>query len=98
MTEAEKILWGRLRNNKIGYRFVRQFSVKGYVIDFYCPRKRFGIELEGKIHLKTDVRKYDDYRRKYLEAFGINIITLENNEIEYELEKVIRIILYKLTP
>jgi very-short-patch-repair endonuclease len=95
-TKAELIMWEELRRNKLGVKFFRQYSVDGYVLDFYCPKKRLGIELEGEIHKKTDVRKYDEYRRKYLEAFGINIITIENDNINYELEKVIIFIRNKL--
>jgi len=78
-TEAEKIFWEVIRNKKLGARFVRQFSIDGYVIDFYCPKLRLGIELEGEIHKYT--KKYDEYRFKYLQAFGVKILRFTNNEI-----------------
>ncbi|OGD05523.1 hypothetical protein A2379_01015 [Candidatus Amesbacteria bacterium RIFOXYB1_FULL_47_13] len=55
-TETEILLWKELRNNQIGHRFVRQYSVSGYVIDFYCPKYRLGVELEGGIHRKSTFR------------------------------------------
>ena len=56
-TEAEKLLWGRLRNSKLGVKFRRQFSVMGYVVDFYCPQHRLAIELLGSVHNTTAVKR-----------------------------------------
>lgn len=86
-TGAEKFLWGVIRNKKLGVRFVRQFSIDGYVIDFYCPKLRLGVELEGEIHKYT--KEYDNYRIKYLEAFGVKILRLKNEEVLHDLDHVL---------
>lgn len=86
-TDAEKIFWDKVRNKKLGARFVRQFSVDGYVMDFYCPKFRLGIELEGSAHKYK--KKYDEYRIKYLQAFGIKILSFKNKEIINNLETVL---------
>ena len=88
-TEAESILWNVIRNKKIGFRFVRQYSIDGYVMDFYCPREKFGIELDGGIHLREDNIIYDKYREKYINAFCIKILRFRNEEILENLEKVL---------
>jgi very-short-patch-repair endonuclease len=47
-TECERILWRRLRNrNFANYKFRRQHPVDRYILDFYCPQARLGIELDG---------------------------------------------------
>ncbi len=97
-TEAERILWERLRNNKLGVKFRRQYSAMGYVIDFYCPEYKFGIEIEGKIHLKKSKQKYDEYREEYLKALGIKLIKFTNEEVSNEIEKVIDKIKSDTTP
>lgn len=58
-TPQEKLLWKQLQSKKLGYKFIRQYSVDNYVVDFYCPSKRLAIELDGGIHSKTI--KYDKY-------------------------------------
>lgn len=88
-TEVETILWNAIRNKKIGFRFVRQYSIDGYVIDFYCPRERVGIELDGGIHLRKDNITYDRYREKYINAFCIKILRFKNEEILDDLGKVL---------
>jgi very-short-patch-repair endonuclease len=36
MPPAEKILWDKLRANKLGVHFRRQQVIAGFIVDFYC--------------------------------------------------------------
>ena len=59
-TEAEEVMWGILRSRRLnGFKFKRQeaiffedeFSKESFFIaDFYCPRKKLVVELDGGIH------------------------------------------------
>ncbi len=50
-TQAEKILWKKLRNRKImGYRFRRQHPINLFVVDFFCFELMLAIELDGSVH------------------------------------------------
>ena len=53
-TETEVLLWNKLRRRQLGFKFVRQYSVSGYVIDFYAPQIRLAIELDGEYHLNVN--------------------------------------------
>ena len=97
-TPAEKILWMRLRNNQLGAKFRRQFSVRGYVIDFYSSQNRLAIELLGNVHKTPIARKYDNFRREYLKSFWITILEFWNSDIEDDIEKVISEIKKHLSP
>jgi len=53
-------------------RFLRQFSINYFVVDFYCPRLKFAIEIDGGIHFKDDeIIQYDKDRQKIIESLGI---------------------------
>ena len=44
LSEAERILWYRLKNKQIfGYKFRRQYGIEKYVADFYCPKAKLVI-------------------------------------------------------
>jgi very-short-patch-repair endonuclease len=89
-TDAEEKLWELLRNKKLeGFKFIRQYSVGPYILDFYCPKARLGIELDGGFHAKKEVVGYDKNREKGLEKFNIKIIRFWNNEIVNETPKVL---------
>ena len=80
MTYCEKIVWRQLRKKQLGYRFLRQYSVDHFVIDFYCPGLKLAVELDGDVHNLPEQRDYDRARQKYLEAFGIKFIRIKNEE------------------
>ncbi len=79
-TYCEKIVWLHLRKRQLGYRFLRQYSVDHFVIDFYCPELKLAVELDGDVHEIPEQKKYDKARQKYLEEFGIKFIRIKNEE------------------
>jgi very-short-patch-repair endonuclease len=93
-TVGEKLLWSYLRRKQIcGERFLRQYSVDQFVIDFYCPNLHLAIEVDGPIHFKSsDTIEYDKARQKYLENFHIKFLRFLDDEVKINLEKVLKII------
>lgn len=80
MTYCEKVVWINLRRRQLGYRFLRQYSVDHFVIDFYCPELKLAVEIDGDVHDIPEQKKYDSERQKYLEEFGIRFIRIQNEE------------------
>jgi len=80
MTYCEKIVWTHLRKRQLGFRFLRQYSVDHFVIDFYCPELKLAVELDGDVHNLPEQKEYDIARQKYLEKFGIKFIRIKNEE------------------
>jgi very-short-patch-repair endonuclease len=98
MTEAEKILWEKLKNRNIfKARFRRQHPIGIFIVDFYCHEFKLAIELDGEIHLNKEVREYDDGRSHDIEKWGIKILRFTNNEVFTDLETVIDQILKTIT-
>lgn len=87
-TPQEIILWSRIRDNKLGFKFKRQYAVGGYLLDFYCPRKMLCIEIDGSQHIEN--KEYDAQRTKFLNKFGIKVLRFWNNEINTSLDSVIQ--------
>ena len=80
MTEAEKRLWMRLRGRQLNQRrFLRQYSIGSYVVDFYCPKEKLVIELDGGQHSETGVVKYVKQRSDCLSSLGIGVIRFWDN-------------------
>ncbi len=88
-TEPEKIIWYNLRNNKLGHKFLRQYSIEGYIIDFYCPEKRLAVEIDGEYHNTPQVKNYDKYRQRLIEAYNIRFARFTNEEIIYNKKLVL---------
>lgn len=97
-TESEKVLWQKLRNRQInGLKFFRQYSVGGYILDFYCPEIYLGIELDGGQHMNQANKKYDQQRTFYLEANNIRVLRFWNNKVFENLEGVLMKVLSKVS-
>jgi very-short-patch-repair endonuclease len=96
-TPAEKKIWQFLRKKlMLGYKFRRQYGIDGFVIDFYCPRVKLGVEIDGDVHESDDVKIYDLERQKYLEQFGVSFLRFSNEEVLASLETVLGKIELKL--
>jgi len=81
-TSAEAALWTCLRGRRMnGLRWRRQFGVGLYVLDFYCPEARLGIELDGLVHDDPTRNAYDSDRTRALETEGIAVLRFENRQI-----------------
>ena len=90
MTRAESLLWLHVRNRQIrGYRFLRQYSIGCYVVDFYCPQLRLAIEADGESHATEDAVTYDRNRQEKIEAYGIQFLRFKDEEIFHTMEGVL---------
>ena len=75
-----------------GRKFRRQHSVGSYVLDFYCPAEKLGIELDGEVHFNERAIEHDRERRLFLEYFGIRVLRFENRAVFDEPELVVETI------
>lgn len=82
MPRAEIFLWARLKKKQImGYKFRRQHSIGYYVIDFYCPKLKLAIEVDGDSHFSEEGKKYDLKRENYIKSFGIRFLRITNLDV-----------------
>ena len=88
-TSHEKIIWNIIRNRKLnGLKFVRQYPIGAYIVDFACREKKLVIELDGGQHNESENISYDEKRTAFLESQGYKVIRFWNNEIDKNLEGV----------
>lgn len=81
-TKAEAILWKHLSGSQLnGLKFRRQHSIGHYILDFYCPEKRIGIELDGSAHGSDERKLYDAERQRFIEAYNIRVFRFRNEQV-----------------
>lgn len=97
-TEQEKKLWEKLRKSQLGYKFRRQHSIGGYIVDFYCAETRLVIEIDGSSHDVLDQKEYDSVRDQFLKDLNHTVLRFKNEEVDAEIEKVITKIQKNLSP
>jgi len=94
LTPAERKLWAALRGDQSGVSFRRQHAIGPYIADFCCIKKKLIIEVDGGQHLEQ--AGYDNARTAFLEAQGYRVLRFWNNQVEDDLNGVIRSILFAL--
>jgi 5-methyltetrahydrofolate--homocysteine methyltransferase len=89
-TEAEKMLWNILSNKGIdGHKFRRQHIIGNYIADFICLKSNLIIEVDGSNHQLPENQASDVERTKWLLSQGYRVIRFKNEEVLFEIEKVI---------
>jgi len=88
-TPQEVLLWSRLKNSQLDFKFRRQHSIGGYIADFYCPLRKLIIEIDGSQHFEKENIEYDLVRTEYFQGLNIKVIRFKNNEINTNLDGVV---------
>jgi very-short-patch-repair endonuclease len=87
-TDAEHLLWQRLRGRQIeGCKFRRQHPYGDFILDFVCLQRRVIVELDGSQHADAQLR--DDARTARIEVAGFEILRFWNNEVLEDTEGVL---------
>ncbi len=73
LTLSEILLWQRIKGKQLlGYDFHRQKPIDEYVVDFYCPRLKLVIEIDGDSHEGKE--EADKIRQDKLESLGLTVM------------------------
>jgi very-short-patch-repair endonuclease len=95
-TDAERILWFRLRGRRLaGWKFKRQVPIDRFIVDFICADAKLIVELDGGQH--ADRTRQDEERTRTLEAMGYLVLRFWNNDVMRNLEGVLEEILNTLS-
>ncbi len=89
-TSAEKELWKFLRNRKLNNKkFYRQYSIGNFILDFYCPSVKLGIELDGSQHQEKEIFEYDLERTAILKEQDIVIFRFWNSQVFKDIDLIL---------
>jgi very-short-patch-repair endonuclease len=93
-TEAEKILWSKLRNRQVdNTKFRRQFPIGNYILDFVSLEKKLIIELDGEQHNFYFRQVRDKTRSEWFENQGFKLLRFWNNDVIKNTEGVLETIM-----
>ena len=90
MTDAERLLWSKIRKKQLrGCQFYRQRIIGNYIVDFYCPKTKLIVELDGGQHYNEEENRKDRIRDDYMKKLGMKILRLSDREVFENLNGVI---------
>ena len=87
-TLAETLLWNQLKTKKMMvYDFHRQKPLGDYIVDFYSPKLKLIIEVDGVTHnykLEEDIR-----RQIKLESMSLSVLRFLDSDVRNNLNGVL---------
>jgi very-short-patch-repair endonuclease len=93
MTVAEMFLWSKIRMKQIkDCWFYRQKTVGEYIADFYCPKAKLVVEVDGGQHFSNEIAEYDKVRNEYMASLGLRVLRFTNIDVLTNIEGVIEAI------
>jgi len=93
MTDAERLLWSRVRRKQLkGCQFYRQKTIGNYIVDFYCPEANLIIEVDGGQHYSLEGEQKDGVRDSYMGQLGLKVLRFSDREVLENLDGVVEAI------
>ena len=93
LTDAERVLWSRLRRDQVlGVRFYRGRPVGNYIVDFYSARASLVVEVDGSQHAHPKDAVKERRRDAYLEALGLRVLRFNDLQVLREPDGVVQVI------
>src|SRR4030067_1886700 len=98
LTDSEKALWSRLRNKQLlGIQFYRQKPIGEHIVDFFAPRVKLVVEVDGSQHTLGDHVQKDRFRDGYLASLGLKVLRFNSREVLKESDAVVEVIYRTIT-
>lgn len=99
MTDAEKLLWSRVRMKQItGSQFYRQAIIGEYIVDLYCPAAKLVVEIDGGQHYYGEKQESDKTRDNHLTGLGLKVLRFSNLDVLQNIDGVLGQIYLNLNP
>ena len=96
-TDAERLLWQRLRSRQLaGYKFRRQHPIGMFFADFACIEARLVVELDGGQHATPEGLLSDERRSATLATQGYLVLRFWNHDVLQQTDVVLESILVAL--
>ncbi|HUE78494.1 MAG TPA: endonuclease domain-containing protein [Sphingomicrobium sp.] len=93
MTLPEGLLWRVLSERPDGLKFRRQHPIGRCIVDFYCPRRRVVIEVDGMSHAMGEHPQRDIRRDEWLSGQDLRILRFAAADVMKDLESMVTAIL-----
>lgn len=89
MTDAEKLLWSKIRRKQLkGVQFYRQKPLGKYIVDFYCPSAKLIIEVDGGQHYSDEGKAKVEKRDEYFNQLGFRVKHYSDREVLKNIDDV----------
>ena len=88
MTLSEVLLWQQIKDKQLlGYDFHRQKPIDEYVVDYYCPKLKLVLEIDGDSH--DGKEEADRIRQEKLESLGLTVLRFWDTDVKNNVDGIV---------
>ena len=92
MTDSERALWARLRRKQLqAVQFYRQKPIGNYIVDFYAPKAKIVLEVDGSQHMERAQAARDLQGDAFLGSQGLRVLRFDDLQVLKEIEGVMEV-------
>ncbi len=84
-------------NSLSDVQFYCQKPIGGYIVDFYAPKAKLVIEIDGSQHLEAPHAEKDRERDEHLGRLGLMVLRINSRQVLKETEAVLEFIYQTIT-
>ena len=88
-TQAQKVLWERLKDKQCGFGFNREVVMGSAIVDFACKTRWLVVETGGTSEAETTLGALSDRK---LTDVGVRVLRFSDEEVINDTERVVRAI------
>ena len=93
MADSEPALWKRLCRKQLqAVQFYRQKPIGNYIVDFYAPKAKIVVEVDGSQHMESEQAAQDLRRDAFLASQGLRVLRFDDLQVLKEIEGVMEVI------
>lgn len=78
-------------------QFYRQKPIGNYIVDFYAPKAKLIVEVDGSQHLLEECLHKDQLRDHYLTGLGLYFLRFDSRTVLLETDAVVETIFKKIS-
>ena len=78
--------------NEKGYHFLQSQTIGRYHFDFFCPKLRIAIEIDGYAHEFTDIYNLDAPKKLFISSLGITVLRFTDHQVLVDMDEILRTI------
>ena len=91
LTTEEVKVWVHIRKRQVlGVKFLRQKPILNYIVDFFAPKIKLAIEIDGSQHYFTEGLYKDRQRDLALSRLSIKVLRYSNADINIRFNYVMK--------
>ncbi len=75
-----------------GYHFTKNRQIGNYHFNFYCPKLKIALEIDGYAHEFQEIHNQDAPKKLFISSLGVTVLRFTDYQILVDIDEIFRAI------